>query len=99
MCLKHTVYKSTLLILVVVFALPFLAAADGFKFKLKNTSKATVTVFYKVSKRSGDFKLKSLARLLAGEETVKSVSVNRGDTIAFYGQNPEDETSAIVKKD
>ncbi|MEO8885099.1 MAG: hypothetical protein ABI367_03490 [Mucilaginibacter sp.] len=99
MYLKHTTYKSILLILVVVFALPFLAVAGGFKFKLKNTSKATVTVFYKISKKSGDFKLKSLARLLAGEETTKSVSVNKGDTIAFYGQNPEDETSAIVKKD
>ncbi len=92
-------FKTRFLTFIIIFALPFMAAADGFKVKLKNTSKATVTVFYKISKKSGDFKLKSLARLMSGEEIVKSVSVSKGDTIAFYGQNPEDETSAIIKKD
>ena len=101
MLLKNifALHKTLLAILFISFVFPFLATADGFKFKLKNTSKGTVTVFYKISKKSGDFKLKSLIRLQANEESIKSVSVSKGDTIAFYGQNPEDETSAIVKKD
>jgi preprotein translocase subunit SecF len=91
--------KKSLIILLIAFISPVISRADGFKFKIKNTAKTNVTVFYKISKRSGDFKLKSLARLQSGEEMIKSVSVNKGDTIAFYGQNPGDETSAIVKKD
>src|SRR5688572_11947966 len=91
--------KTSLIILLIVFIFPVTSRADGFKFKIKNTAKTTVTVFYKISKKSGDFKLKSLARLQAGEELIKSVSVRKGDTIAFYGQNPGDITSAIVKKD
>jgi hypothetical protein len=98
MLLKNIFYRTTL-IGATLFLIPFLSIADRFKFKIKNTSKSSVTVFYKISKKSGDFKLKSLARLKANEESFKSVSISKGDTIAFYGQNPEDETSAIVKKD
>jgi len=97
--ITHLRLKTLFVILLIVFALPVISWADGFKFKIKNTAKTTVTVFYKISKKSGDFKLKSLARLQAGEELIKSVSVNKGDTIAFYGQSPGDVTSAIVKKD
>ena len=98
MLLKNTTCRYTSVITALLL-IPLLSIADGFKFKIKNTSKGSVTVFYKISKKSGDFKLKSLARLKANEETIKSVSISKGDTIAFYGQNPEDETSAIVKKD
>ncbi|HEY4323409.1 MAG TPA: hypothetical protein VGN20_05465 [Mucilaginibacter sp.] len=79
--------------------LPFLAKADGFKFKIKNTSKNVVSVFYKISKKSGDFKIRSLAKLTPGEEKIKEVSVGKTDTVSFYGQNAEDQTSAIVRRD
>lgn len=73
--------------------------AESFKFKIKNTTKNVVTVFYKINKKSGDFKVKSLVKLAPGEEKEKEVSVSKNDTVSFYGQNGEDETSAIVRKD
>ncbi len=79
--------------------LPFAANAGGFKFKVKNTTKNVVNVFYKVSKKSGNFKVRSLIKLAPGDEKIKEVSLSKGDTISFYGQNSEDETSAIVKRD
>lgn len=92
---------KTLKLLSVLFIglLPLFSNAGGFKFKVKNTSKNPLSVFYKISKKSGDFKLKSLVKLGAGEEKVKEIALNKGDTVSFYGQNAEDETSAIVKKD
>ena len=86
---------------IILFALmvPFLANAEGFKFKIKNTTKNELTVFYKISKKSGDFKVRTLVKLKPSEEKIKEVSVGKGDTVSFYGQNAEDETSAIVRKD
>ena len=78
---------------------PFLTNAEGFKFKIKNTTKNVVSVFYKMTKKSGDFKVRSLVKLAPGEEKIKEVSVGKGDTISFYGQNAEDQTSAIVRRD
>ena len=78
---------------------PALSFAHGFKFKIKNTSKTDVAVFYKIGKKSGDFKLKALLKLKAGEEKIKEVSVSKGDTISFYGQDAEDQTSVTIKKD
>lgn len=78
---------------------PVLVSAEGFKFKIKNTSKTNVSVFYKITKKSGKFNLKGLIKLKPGEEKLKDVAVNKGDTIYFYGQNAEDETSIMVKKD
>lgn len=94
-------YKSKryFLLLLIVCILPGLVHAEGFKFKIKNNSKNGVTVFYRISKRSGDFKLRSLGKLRPNEESIKNISIKKGDTIAFYGQNPEDETSALVKRD
>src|SRR6201996_2833402 len=91
--------QSTILLIVLLFFTPFLVKADGFKFKIKNTDKTGVSVFYKITKRSGKFKLKALTNLKAGEEKIKDVSVGKGDTISFYGQDAEDETSMIIKKD
>jgi len=73
--------------------------AIGFKFKIKNTAKTNVAVFYRINKKSGGFKLKALLNLKPGEEKIKDISVDKGDTIAFYGQDAEDETSVLVKKD
>jgi len=86
-------------LLLFISLVPFLANAEGFKFKVKNTTKNVVTVFYKISKKSGNFKVRSFAKLAPGEEKVKEVSVSKEDTVSFYGQNAEDETSAIVRKD
>ena len=66
--------------------------ATGFKFKIKNTAKSNVAVFYRINKKSGGFKLKTLIELKPGEEKIRDISVDQGDTIAFYGQDAEDET-------
>ena len=87
-----------LLLLMLCMELPFLAGAEGFKFKLKNTAKTNVVVFYKISKKSGAFKLKSLTDLKPGQEKEKSISIHKGDTIAFYGQDAEEQTSVMIKK-
>lgn len=82
-----------------VCLMPFFAKADGFKFNLKNTTKNVVTVFYKIDKRSGVYKLRSLVKLAPGEERLKEVSLSKGDTIEFYGQDPQDQTSVIIRRD
>lgn len=79
--------------------LPNMVLAVGFKFKIRNTTKNPVSVFYKISKKSGKFKVKSLMTLKPNEEKIKDISIDKDDTISFYGQNAEDETSAIVRKD
>ena len=95
------VLKASLKKIIILLAclLPFLSNAEGFKFKVRNTTKNELTVFYKISKKSGNFKLKSLVKLKPQEEKIKEVSISKGDTISFYGQDPEDQTSAIVRKD
>jgi hypothetical protein len=94
-------FNGTLAKTIVLFMafLPLMANAEGFKFKIKNTTKNVVNVFYKVSKKGGNFKVRSLIKLAPGDEKIKEVSVGKGDTISFYGQNSEDETSAIVRRD
>ena len=93
--------KTTLLTALALFMwlLPLFGNAEGFKFKIKNTTKNELTVFYKISKKSGNFKLKALVKLKPSEERIKNVSVGKGDTVSFYGQDAQDETSAIVRKD
>jgi len=81
-----------------VCLLPFMASASGFKFRVKNTTKNVVTVFYKINRKSGDYKLKSLIKLAPGEEKIKEVSVDKGDTISFYGQDAENQTSVLVTR-
>ena len=85
-------------LLLFLITLPLTTFANGFKFKIKNTAKTNVSVFYRISKKSGAFKLKSLFQLKPGEEKIKEVSIAKGDTIAFYGQDAEDQTSVIVKR-
>jgi hypothetical protein len=91
--------KSILIILTLLLSIPLLAGAEGFKFKIKNTAKTNVAVYYKIMKKSGNFKVKALFNLKPGEERIKEVSVNKGDTLTFYGQNAEDENSVMVKRD
>ena len=91
--------RSKILLITVLFLIPFLAKANSFKFKIRNTDKASVSVFYKITKKSGKFKLKALLNLKPGEEKIKDVSLSKGDTISFYGQDAEDQTSMIIKKD
>jgi len=87
---------------IIVFAacvMPFLANGEGIKFNIKNTTKNVVTVFYKIDKKSGVYKLRSLVKLAPGEEKLKEVSISKGDTIEFYGQDPQDQTSVIIRRD
>jgi hypothetical protein len=89
------------LILTCIFLLsflPFLVRAENFKFRIKNTTKNVLTVFYKTSKKSGTFKVRELVKLGPGEEKFKDVSISKGDTVAFYGQDAEDETSIIERR-
>ena len=79
--------------------LPVIANATGFKFKIKNTAKTNLAVFYRINKISGNFKVKTLFSLNPGEERIKDISIDKGDTVAFYGQDAEDETSVTVRKD
>lgn len=82
-----------------LLAFPMLAGATSFKFKIKNTAKNTVAVYYKETEKSGKIKVKALLKLSPGEEKVKDVSIKKGDTLAFYGQDPENQVSLTVKKD
>lgn len=103
-CGKHFTISQTpmisrfFLVIFLITAVSFSGKADGFKFKLKNTSGAALSVFYKINKRKGDFKSRELFRLKAGEERIRDISVSRGDTISFYGQDAEGQTSVMVKR-
>ncbi len=90
--------KQILLVFLSIL-LPVLAGATGFKFRIKNTAKTNVAVYYRVNEKAGKFKLKALLKLNPGEEKIKNISVSKGDTICFYGQDAEEATSIIVKKD
>jgi hypothetical protein len=82
-----------------LFVQPLVSSAEGFKFKIRNTTKSNISVFYKITEKSGDFKVHSLFKMMPGEERIKEVSVSKGDTISFYGQDNDDQTSVTVKKD
>ena len=90
---------SIILLSAFFLCLPFIAGATGFKFKIKNTAKTNLAVFYRINKKSGNFKVKTLFSLKPGEEKIKNISIDKGDTVAFYGQDAEDETSVTVRKD
>ena len=90
--------RSLKVLALLMLLMPLMVSAEGFKFRVKNTTKNVVTVFYKINKKSGDYKLKSLIKLAPGEDRVKEVSVDKGDTIGFYGQDAENETSVIVSR-
>ncbi|MDO3643170.1 hypothetical protein [Mucilaginibacter sp. L3T2-6] len=94
---KSTTILFGLLLLFFLIS-PVFAGAGGFKFKVKNTAKTSVAVFYKITTPQGKFKLKTLIKLRPGEEKIKAISVAKNDTIAFYGQDAEDETSVTIKK-
>ncbi|MBS1529623.1 MAG: hypothetical protein JSU01_04920 [Bacteroidetes bacterium] len=82
-----------------VISLPGFVMANGFKFRIRNTTKNPVSVFYRLNRKGGKFRVKSLMTLKPGEEKIKEITVSKEDTISFYGQNAEDQTSAIVRKD
>jgi len=90
--------KRTLFFLLLFITLPIFANANGFKFKIKNTAKTNVAVFYKINEKSGGFKLKALFNLKPGEMREKELNVKKDDTIAFYGQDAEDQTSVTLKR-
>src|SRR5579862_6400556 len=97
--IRSRMMSKVCVLLILAFVLPRIAHADDFKFRLKNTTKSNVAVFYRINKKSGSFKVKALLSLKPGEERMKNVSVGKGDTVFFYGQDGEDQTSLTVKKD
>lgn len=97
--LRRRIMSKVCVLLISAFVLPRFAHADDFKFRLKNTTKSNVAVFYRLNKKNGNFKVKALLSLKPGEERMKKVSVSKGDTVSFYGQDGEDQTSLSIKKD
>ena len=97
--LKASKVIITLLLFTGFLLLTSTAFAASFKFKIKNTAKTNVAVFYRINKKSGVFKVKTLLNLKPGEEKIKDVSVEKDDTVIFYGQDAEDQTSVMIKKD
>ena len=83
---------------ILLLIVPLFSKADGFKFRIKNTNKTNVAVFYRINEKSGKFKIKALMKLNPGEEKIKDVSLSKGDTICFYGQDAEEQTSVIIKR-
>jgi len=88
--------KKGLLIFFLLFSLSFIANANDFKFKIRNTDKINVAVFYRINRSSGSFRVKALFNLKPGEERMKEISVKKGDTVAFYAQDAEDATSVFI---
>ena len=82
-----------------LFFLPQLTFATGFKFNIKNTGKNRVAVFYRLNEKSGKVKVKPVFNLEPGQLREKEISLSKGDTIAFYGQDSEDQASVTVKRD
>lgn len=97
--LKHFFSPKSGFTVLMLCLLPALLKAEDFKFNVKNTTKSVVTVFYKIDKKSGVYKLKTLVKLAPGEQKIKDVSLAKGDTIEFYGQDPQDQTSVIIRRD
>src|ERR1700757_5367376 len=90
---RLTISRKLKIIVLLACIMPFFANADGIKFNIKNTTKNVVTVFYKIDKKSGVYKLRSLVKLAPGEQKLKEESISKGDTIEFYGQDAQDQTS------
>jgi hypothetical protein len=86
-------------ILLLLLLLPQLTFASGFKFNIKNTGKNRVAVFYRLNQKSGNVKVKAIFSLEPGQLKEKEISLSKGDTIAFYGQDSEEQTSITVKRD
>jgi hypothetical protein len=86
------------LFFIILILLPILSKADNFKFKLKNASRTELTVFYQITKESGNSKVHSLFKMQSLEERIKELNLKLGDTVSFYGQNTQNETTPIIKR-
>jgi hypothetical protein len=95
----YTLQFFSRLSLFFLICLPALVYGESFKFRVRNTSPKNLKIYYKLTKKSGSFKVRSLFNLKSDEERMDDISVGKGDTIAFYGQDVEDEISIVVKKD
>jgi len=72
--------------------------AENFRFKFKNVSRSELTVYYQVIKESGNTKVHSLFKIQPSEERIKTLNLKIGDTVSFYGQNTQNESTPIIKK-
>lgn len=94
---NHPVKKWHIFIITCLI-FPSISFASGFKFRISNTAKTKVAVFYKLTDHSGNFKIKSLFSLEPRTMREKEISLKKDDTISFYAQDAEDQTSVTVKK-
>lgn len=109
--LTKTLIRLTPYLLLPVLFFSNFANANGFEFKIKNATQSDLTVFYKITRApksgsffsrtrgSGNTKIEMLEKIKANHDLEKNISVGKGDTISFYGQNQNDETTEIIKKD
>lgn len=97
--MKKYLSVGNLSVIICINLLPVLAFAGGFKFKIKNEGKTKVAVFCRIYEKSGSFKVKSLFSLDPQQVKQKDISIRKGDTLAFYGQDSEDQISVMVKRD
>lgn len=97
--MKNYSYTRLYLLILTCVCLPIISFASGIKFRIKNTGKNKVAVFYRLNTPSGDLKVKPLFSLDPGQMKEKELSLKKGDTVAFYGQDNEDQISVMIKRD
>lgn len=95
----HAIYRISLLVLLGCVMLPFVSMATGFKFRINNPGKNKVAVFYRINQHGGEVRVRPLFNLDPGQVKDKELSIRKGDTIAFYGQDSEDQTSITIRRD
>jgi len=98
--MKNTVGCTCTLFIVFLFlSLPDYAMASGIKFRIRNTAKTKIAVFYRLIQPTGGLKVKAVFSLEPGQVKEKVVTIKKNDTIAFYGQDSEDQPSVAVRHD
>jgi len=84
--------------LLLLLCLSNLIHAENFRFKFKNASKSGLTIYYQIFRESGNSKVHSLFKIQPAEERIKILNLKVGDTVSFYGQNTQNESTPIIKK-
>ncbi|OJW12813.1 hypothetical protein [Mucilaginibacter sp. 44-25] len=93
------IYPLYLVTWLMLFSLPQFSSASDFRFRIKNENKNKIAVFYRLKGHSGNLKVKAIFSLKPGEDREKEIDIKKGDTIAFYGQDTEDQLSVLIKRD
>ncbi|MCJ8208315.1 hypothetical protein MUY27_01255 [Mucilaginibacter sp. RS28] len=97
--MKNTYLTLRVVIAIAFFCLPVYSKATSFKFRIKNEGKSKVAVFYRMMEPSGSLQVKAIFSLDPGEIRERDVTLKKGDTVSFYGQDTEDQLSVPIKRD